>query len=98
MLQSQHHTFNENFKRPSDYRRASIQLQREDMFRDERKTTKATATTTDRKLKISLTSDDHIMSKGDFGDIDADKKLITVTPTKDSLLNDIKSLVDTCVW
>lgn len=89
-MQSQHDTFNENFKRPSDYRRASIQLQREDFYHEK---------TTDRKLKISITSEDgNVMPKGASGDTSDDKFLTTGTPTKDSLLTDLNNLVETFVW
>lgn len=76
----------DDFKRPSDYRRTSLAIVREE--------TKDTTVRHDQKLKLDV-SEDSVTS------IDPKKlssQIITTTPTKDSLIGEIKSLLDTLIW
>lgn len=76
----------DDFKRPSDYRRTSLAIVRDEA--------KDTTVRHDQKLKLDVSED----SVTDFGVKKPSSQIITTTPTKDSLIGEIKALLDTLIW
>lgn len=80
-------TYSEQFKRPSDYRLASIHMQRRS----------SSIVRQEHRIRISETSDDGVM-RGASGDMQTFGFDSNDTPTKNALVADIRNLIDVLVW